>query len=82
VVLQVGPNARVRKRSALSARHALKIGTEIYRPFLDSCSLNWTSIDPIAFSNAGETKLFCPLMWIGVLHESLLFDAVVRVSSV
>ncbi|KAG8891324.1 hypothetical protein FRC01_014764 [Tulasnella sp. 417] len=55
----------------------LKIGTDIYK-FLDSSSVMWTSIDPVAFANAGEEKPFCPLlMWIGVKHESLLFDAAV-----
>ena len=55
----------------------LKIGTDIYK-FLDSCSVMWTSIDPVAFANAGEKTPFCPLiMWIGVKHETLLFDAAV-----
>ena len=55
----------------------LKIGTDIYK-FLDSCSIMWTSIDPVAFANAGEKTPFCSLlMWIGVKHETLLFDAAV-----
>ena len=46
--------------------------------FLDSCSVNWTSIDPVAFASAGEKMPFCPLfMWVGVKHRSLLFDATV-----
>ncbi|KAF8874482.1 hypothetical protein BD779DRAFT_1664243 [Infundibulicybe gibba] len=52
----------------------LKIGEEIYRS-LDSHDVKWTSIDPVAFANAGEKTPFCPLlMWIGVKHESLRFE--------
>lgn len=55
----------------------LKIGTEIYK-FLDSCSVMWTSIAPIAFADAGEATPFCPLLiWIGVKRKSLLYDAAV-----
>jgi len=54
-----------------------KIGTEIYEA-LDSRNVMWTSIDPIAFANAGETMPFCPLlMWIGVKRRSLLYGAAV-----
>ncbi|KAG8893234.1 hypothetical protein FRB99_002117, partial [Tulasnella sp. 403] len=52
----------------------LKIGADIYK-LLDSRNVKWTSIDPVAFANAGEKTPFCPLlMWIGVRHETLLFD--------
>jgi len=52
----------------------LRIGMDIYK-LLDSRSVKWTSIDPVAFANAGEKTPFCPLlMWIGVKHETLLFD--------
>lgn len=52
----------------------LKIGTDIYK-LLDSRSVKWTSIDPVAFANAGEKTPFCPLLiWIGVRHKTLLFD--------
>ncbi|KAG8906166.1 hypothetical protein FRC01_008107 [Tulasnella sp. 417] len=60
----------------------LKIGTDIYK-FLDSCSVMWTSIDPVAFANAGEKKPFCTLLiWIGVKQETLLFDAAVAAADV
>lgn len=53
------------------------IGTTIYQ-FLDSQSIKWTSIDPVAFAEEGEVKAFCPLlMWIGVHPESLLYNAAV-----
>jgi hypothetical protein len=52
----------------------LKIGTDIYK-YLDSFSVKWTSIDPVAFTNAGEKTPFCRLlMWIGVKHETLPFE--------
>ena len=55
----------------------LKIGSEMCE-FLNSRSIMWTSIDPIAFANAGEKSPFCPLlMQIGVKPESLLYDATV-----
>lgn len=60
----------------------LEIGTDIYK-YLDSCSVKWTSIDPVAFANTGEKTPFCPLlMWIGVQHEILLFDRAVAVADV
>jgi hypothetical protein len=50
----------------------IAIGTKIYR-FLNSCSVNWNSIDPVAFANAGEkTPVFPLLMWIGVVRKTLL----------
>lgn len=53
------------------------IGASIYH-FLDSQSVKWTSIDPVAFAEEGEVKPFCPLlMWIGVYPESLLYNAAV-----
>lgn len=61
----------------------LKIGTGIC-DVLDSRGVSWTSIDPVAFANAGEAKPFCPLlMWIGVKHQSLVFDdAVIAANSI
>ena len=61
----------------------LKIATDVYK-FLDSCSIKWTSIDPVAFANAGEKMPFCPfLMWIGVKHRTLLFnDAVAAANAI
>lgn len=58
-----------------------KIGTEISK-YLDSCSVMWTSIDPVAFANAGEKIPFCPfLVWIGVKHDTLLFDNAVAAAN-
>jgi len=55
----------------------LKIGTDIYQA-LDALGVKWTSIDPVAFADAGEKTPFCPLlMWIGVKHETLAFEAAV-----
>ncbi|KAH9858294.1 hypothetical protein C2E23DRAFT_175215 [Lenzites betulinus] len=51
------------------------IGTSIYQS-LDSQTVKWTSIDPVAFADEGEVKPFCPLlMWIGVYPASLSYDA-------
>jgi hypothetical protein len=53
------------------------ISMSIYQ-FLDSQSVKWTLIDPVAFSEEGEVKPFCPLlMWIRVYPESLLYNAAV-----
>ncbi|KAG8797913.1 hypothetical protein FRC17_007607, partial [Serendipita sp. 399] len=59
----------------------LKIGMDIYK-CLDSFSVMWTSIDPVAFANAGEKTPFCPLlMWIGVKPNTLLFDDAVAAAN-
>ncbi|PWW80501.1 hypothetical protein C7212DRAFT_361520 [Tuber magnatum] len=59
------------------AKNWLKIGTDIYQA-LDALGVKWTSIDPIAFAEAGEKTPFCPLLiWIGVQHETLAFEAAV-----
>ncbi|KAK7032242.1 hypothetical protein VNI00_013200 [Paramarasmius palmivorus] len=53
------------------------IGTSIYE-FLDSQSIKWTSIDPVAFAEEDEVQPFCPfLMWIGVYPKSLPYNAAV-----
>ena len=55
----------------------LRIGTDIYQA-LDALGIKWTSIDPVAFADAGEKAPFCPLLvWIGVKHETLAFEAAV-----
>ena len=57
------------------------IGTDIYQ-FLDSHSVMWTSINPVAFANVGEKKPFCPLLiWISVKPNTLLFGDAVAVAS-
>ena len=58
------------------------IGTDIYQ-LLDSRSVLWTSIDPVAFANAGEKKPFCPLLiWIGVKPNLLYGDAVAAANAI
>ncbi|KAI0261162.1 hypothetical protein BC834DRAFT_925619 [Gloeopeniophorella convolvens] len=53
------------------------IGERTYRYF-DSISLEWTSINPLAYANAGEAKPFCSLVLsIGVKPCSLVYDAAV-----
>ena len=55
----------------------LKIGTDIYKS-LDSCGVKWTSIDPVAFADAGEKMPFCQLLiWIGVKYKTLSFEEAV-----
>ncbi len=65
------------------APHWEQIGEEIYL-FLDSRSVEWTSIDPVAFANIGDENPFCPLLiFIGVLPQTLrLVDAVNTATSV
>ncbi|KDQ58121.1 hypothetical protein JAAARDRAFT_193575 [Jaapia argillacea MUCL 33604] len=59
----------------------LSIGTRIYE-YLDSTSVNWTSINPLAYANAGEAKPFCPLIVsIGVKPYSLLYEAAVAAAT-
>lgn len=62
VLLGLNPKVHYCASRATSGRRALstapiagswlKICTEIYE-FLDSCSIKWTSIDPVAFANPG-----------------------------
>ena len=55
----------------------IEIGTKIYK-FLNSCSMNWNSIDPVAFANTGEKTQFCPLLvWTGVVPKTLSYDKAV-----
>ncbi|KAJ3765306.1 hypothetical protein FB446DRAFT_600015, partial [Lentinula raphanica] len=50
----------------------LDIGERIYI-LLDDKKVHWTSIDPVAFAEAGQEP-FCPLLlWIGVQPGSLLY---------
>ena len=57
------------------------IGKEIYQ-HLDSMSLNWTSINPLAYADAGEVKPFCSLILsIGVKPYSLLYDAAIAAAT-
>jgi hypothetical protein len=51
----------------------LELGERIYK-LLDEMGVRWTSIDPLAFAEAGE-KSFSPLLlWIGVVPESLRYE--------
>ncbi|KAG0642415.1 hypothetical protein HOY80DRAFT_881744 [Tuber brumale] len=60
----------------------LSIGERIYHG-LDSLSLKWTSINPLAYANAGEVEPFCSLILsIGVKPYSLHYDAAVAASAV
>ena len=52
----------------------LSTGNLIY-DFLDTKGILWTSIDPLAYANEGESKPFCPfIVSIGVKPDSLLYD--------
>ncbi|KAH9039473.1 hypothetical protein EDB83DRAFT_2507660 [Lactarius deliciosus] len=60
----------------------LSIGTRIYE-YLDSISVEWTFINPLAYANAGEAKPFCSLILsIGVKPYSLLYEAAVAATTV
>ncbi|KAJ3762339.1 hypothetical protein EV360DRAFT_35959 [Lentinula raphanica] len=49
------------------------IGESLYK-LLDSKKVRWTSIDPVAFAEAGKEP-FCPLLlWIGVEPASLSYE--------
>ena len=78
-----GPEAQrfIREARPVHGHHIthswLKIGREICE-LLDSRSVKWTSVDPVAFANIGEKTPFCPfLLWIGVKPRTLSFDEAV-----
>ena len=82
-----GPQAQGIEREAHPVYgHAIEpawrsIGESIYQYF-DSISLEWTSINPLAYANAGEAKPFCSLILsIGVKPHSLLYDAAVAATA-
>jgi hypothetical protein len=61
----------------------LSIGKRIYQYGLDSIGVKWTSINPLAYANAGEAKPFCSLIIsIGVKPHSLLYEAAVAAATV
>ena len=83
-----GPQAQGIEREARPVYgHAIEptwcsIGENIYE-YLDSINLEWTSINPLAYANAGESKPFCPLILsIGVKPHSLLYDAAVAATAI
>ena len=91
-VFKSGPDRPVRKGPQAQGiyrevrpvyRHAieytwLSIGKRIYHS-LDSISVKWRSINPLAYANAGEAKPFCSLILsIGVKSHSLLYDSAVE----
>ncbi|CAL1712109.1 unnamed protein product [Somion occarium] len=78
-----GPQTRGIEREARPVyRHPigptwLSIGRRIY-DYLDSIGVKWTSINPLAYADAGEAKPFCSLILsIGVKPDSLLYDTAV-----
>ncbi|KZT27853.1 hypothetical protein NEOLEDRAFT_1154829 [Neolentinus lepideus HHB14362 ss-1] len=83
-----GPQAQGLEREARPVHgHAIEpnwrsIGERIYQR-LDSRSLTWTSINPLAYANAGEANPFCFLtIYIGVKPHSLLYDDAVAAAAV
>jgi hypothetical protein len=83
-----GPQAQGIEREARPVyRHAigptwLSIGECIYHG-LDSSGVKWTSINPLAYADAGEAKPFCSLILsIGVKPYSLLYEAAVDAATV
>ena len=60
----------------------LSIGKHIYNS-LDAIGVKWTSINPLAYADAGEAKPFCPLIIsIGVKPNSLLYDTAIAAAAV
>jgi len=83
-----GPEAQGIEREARPVyrhpiRHTwLSIGKCIYYK-LDSIGVKWTSINPLAYADAGEAKPFCSLIIsIGVKPYSLHYDAAVAATAV
>ncbi|KAG2070520.1 hypothetical protein BDR04DRAFT_1100012 [Suillus decipiens] len=82
-----GPEAqRINREARPVYRHPIEptwrsIGKRIYDK-LDSIGVKWTSINPLAYADAGEAKPFCPLILsIGVKPHSLLYDAAVTAAA-
>ncbi|KAN0081180.1 hypothetical protein V8E55_008804 [Tylopilus felleus] len=60
----------------------VSIGTRICDE-LESVGIMWTSVNPLAYANAGEPKPFCPLIiCVGVNPGSLLYEAAVAAAAV
>ncbi|KZT23693.1 hypothetical protein NEOLEDRAFT_1157202 [Neolentinus lepideus HHB14362 ss-1] len=60
----------------------VSIGTRICDE-LESVGIIWTSVNPLAYANAGEPKPFCPLIiCVGVNPGSLLYEAAVAAAAV
>ena len=85
--IREGPQAQGIEREARPIyRHAIEpmwrsIGKRIYDK-LDSIDVKWTSINPLAYADAGEAKPFCSLILsIGVKPHSLLYDAAVAAAA-
>ncbi|RPB01611.1 hypothetical protein L873DRAFT_1803394 [Choiromyces venosus 120613-1] len=83
-----GPEAQCIEREARPVyRHAigptwLSIGKRIYHD-LESIGVKWTSINPLAYADAGEAKPFCSLILsIGVKPHALLYDAAVAAAAI
>lgn len=86
--MRKGPEAQGIEREARPVyrhpiRHTwLSIGKCIYHK-LDSIGVKWTSINPLAYADAGEAKPFCsPIISIGVKPYSLHYDAAVAATAV
>jgi hypothetical protein len=89
-----GTSARVLRPRALLIREArpvyrhdightwLSIGKRIYHG-LDSIGVKWTSINPLAYADAGKAKPFCSLiLYIGVKPYYLTYDAAVAAATI
>jgi len=60
----------------------VSIGTRICHE-LESVGIMWTSVNPLAYANAGEPKPFCPLiLCVGVNPGSLLYETAVAAAAV
>ncbi|KAH9947295.1 hypothetical protein B0H21DRAFT_778635 [Amylocystis lapponica] len=60
----------------------VSIGTRICDE-LESVGIMWTSVNPLAYANAGEPKPFCPLIIrVGVNPGSLLYETAVAAAAV
>lgn len=60
----------------------VSIGQRIYQE-LDSFDMMWASINPLAYTNAGECKPFCPLIiCIGVKPNTLPYEKAVAAAAI
>ncbi|KAF8904293.1 hypothetical protein CPB85DRAFT_1255447 [Mucidula mucida] len=78
--VRTGPQAQRLLREALPVcdhpmqDRWLEIG-QLISEHLDSCGVEWSSIDPVRFAEAKKPAVSELYLWIGVLPQSLVFDA-------
>ncbi|KAJ3976896.1 hypothetical protein EV361DRAFT_944887 [Lentinula raphanica] len=78
-IFKTGPEWPTRKGP--EARHFVREARHIHRHHIQD--IQWTSLNPVAYANAGDAKAFCSfVLSIGVKQYSLFYDAAVAAAEV